>query len=120
MSRHHDDWTHGEPRLVLGVCDDCENRWYLPRDHCPRCGSGRSSSRQSSGDGLCVAVTRSHVTGEVGGAPLSLALVQLDEGPVVMGRVRDELVPGDRARVEFVPDGTGTALVPSFSRRALT
>lgn len=120
MSRHLGDWTQGCARLLIAVCADCGNTWYLPKDRCPRCGSARQSSVQPSGEGRCVAVTLLHVTGEAGGAPLSLALVQLDEGPVVMGRVDDDLAPGDSARVHFLPSGTETTPIPSFSRKAVT
>jgi hypothetical protein len=50
---------------------------------------------------------------------VSLTLVELDEGPVVMGRTHDpDLAPGDRARVDFRPDGPDGGLVPSFAREA--
>lgn len=122
-------WTRGDPRLVVVRCDSCGLRWYLPHEHCPRCGSRDATPFPAAGSGLCVAVTRLHVTadgpaGEV--PPLGLALVELDEGPVVMGRVHDDaLAPGDRARVTFVEDprdaGEGQdrsapSLLPSFGR----
>ena len=124
-------WTRGERRLVLERCERCGLRWYLPHEHCPRCGSTEATPFPAKGRGLCVAVTRVHVTaaGPTGSTPpLGLALVELDEGPVVMGRVHDEaLSPGDRARVAFVEDPRDTvapegarppALFPSFAREA--
>ncbi|WP_028638574.1 Zn-ribbon domain-containing OB-fold protein [Nocardioides sp. URHA0032] len=108
------DWTGGEPRLVLTVCARCGNHWYLPREHCPVCGSDDTDELVAAGAGLCVAVTHVHVTTEAGAAPVWLTLVELDEGPVVMGRASEGLAPGDRARVSFLPDGDG--LVPSFTR----
>jgi uncharacterized OB-fold protein len=122
------DWTQGEPRLVVVRCDRCGTRWYLRRQHCPHCGSRDWTPSAAEGRGLCVAVTRLHVTtGPADGPdPLGLALVQLDEGPTVMGRVHDDgLAPGDRARVAFVPDPRDVDLpegrsrprvVPSFAR----
>lgn len=118
------DWTQGEPRLVVIRCTRCGNRWYLPREHCPVCGNRKTRRAPAAGGGLCVAVTRLHVTtaGSTGAdGPLGLALVELDEGPLVMGRVHDEaLSPGDRARVAFCADPSGEqgqrALVPSFGR----
>ena len=125
-------WSEGERRLVLVACDRCGLRWYLPHEHCPRCGSTEATPFPAKGRGLCVAVTRVHVTaaGPTGSTPpLGLALVELDEGPVVMGRVHDDaLAPGDRATVAFVEDPRGTdapreprlpALFPSFAREAL-
>lgn len=123
------DWTRGEPRLVVVRCDRCGMRWYLPRAHCPLCGSRDATPSPAGGRGLCVAVTRLHVTTagpDDDSPPLGLALVELDEGPLVMGRVHDDaLAPGDRARVSFVEDAPDAdrpedrprpRLVPSFAR----
>ncbi|MGZ4465362.1 MAG: Zn-ribbon domain-containing OB-fold protein [Nocardioides sp.] len=112
------DWTRGEPRLVLTTCGRCTHVWQLPHRHCPVCGSDDHDHEPARGTGLCVAVTRVHVTAD-GGDPVALALVELDEGPLVMGRLHDDgLAPGDRAAVDFRPDGPGAALVPSFAREA--
>lgn len=121
------DWTRGEPRLVVVRCNRCGTRWYLPRAHCPVCRGREATPSPAGGGGLCVAVTRLHVT--VAGPsddspPLGLALVELDEGPLVMGRVHDDaLAPGDRARVAFLPDAPvdersadRPRLIPSFAR----
>jgi uncharacterized OB-fold protein len=106
------DWTDGVPRLVVTRCSRCGNHWYLPREHCTVCGSGETTAAAAGGAGLCVAVTRLHVTAD-GSDPIALGLVELDEGPTVMGRVHDDtLAPGDRARVAFL----GSPAVPSFSR----
>lgn len=118
------DWTTGEPRIVVVACDQCGHRWYLPRRGCPLCGGTTVTRRVAEGGGTCVAVTWLHTRG--GGATSAadgrghgLALVELDEGPVVMGRVHlpdlgPELVPGSRARVELrAEDGV---LLPSFTR----
>ena len=117
MSDDQVDWTVGEPAMLVVTCGPCGNRWYLPRAHCPVCGSARTTVEPARGRGLCVAVTRLHVTARDEGGPVGLGLLELDEGPLVMGRVHDdELAPGDRARVDFRPDGVGGALVPSFAR----
>lgn len=106
------DWTGGVHHLLVTTCSRCGNRWYLPREHCPVCGSAETTAEPAAGTGLCVAVTRLHVTGD-GAGPVVLALIELDEGPTVMGQVHDEnLAPGDRARVGFV----GSPIVPSFTR----
>lgn len=118
------DWTQGEPRLVVVRCDVCGARWYLRRERCPNCGSRHSTPSAADGGGLCVALTRLHVTSD-GTEPVALALVELDEGPTVLGRVHDAgLAPGDRARVAFVPDARDAEgeerprprVVPSFAR----
>ena len=107
-----EDWTTGVPTLLVTTCDRCGNRWYLPRQHCPVCGGAETTASTATGSGLCVAVTRLHVTAD-GSPPLSLCLVELDEGPTVLGRVHDaELAPGERARLDFL----GAPAVPSFAR----
>jgi uncharacterized OB-fold protein len=119
MSGQARDWTGGEPRLVVHTCSRCRDTWYLPHEHCPVCGSPLAEQASADGSGLCVAVTRLLVTAddETSGAPVRLALVELDEGPLVMGRVHDDaLMPGDRARADFRHDGHGGTLVPSFAR----
>lgn len=120
MRRPVRDWTDGEPVLVVTSCGRCGNHWYLPQEHCPVCGSEDHEDLPARGGGLCVAVTKLHVTGGPGGAevgPFRMALVELDEGPVVMGRAHDaDLGPGDRAAVEFRHDGHEGVLVPSFAK----
>lgn len=116
MSAPAADWVSGEPVLLVSVCARCSNTWYLPAEHCPVCGSGDHDTRPARGTGLCVGLTRLHVRADGGDGVLVLGLLELDEGPVVMGRVHDLLLgPGDRARVEFRPDGPDGALVPSFA-----
>lgn len=113
------DWTGGEPRFILAGCDACNSLWYLPRENCPYCGSREATPRAAAGTGLCVGVTRLHVTVDGSPTPRALVLVELDEGPLVMGRTHDDaLAPGDRAVVEFRAAGHGRSLVPSFSRKA--
>jgi len=112
------DWTTGAERVVLTSCNSCLTTWYLPHENCPSCQSRRFSRSEAAGEGLCVAVTALHVTAEAEApGPLELALVELDEGPVMMGRVRGPLRPGDRARLEFVT-GMDDRLLPSFARGA--
>lgn len=114
------DWTSGEARLVVSACRRCHNHWYLPRLHCPVCGSTGADRVEASGTGLCVAVTRLHGSADEG-APVRLALVELDEGPLALGRVHGtDLRPGDRARVAFLHAGHEQQLVPSFEREAAT
>jgi uncharacterized OB-fold protein len=115
------DWTQGEPRIVVTSCVRCGNHWYLPHVLCPVCGNGDTDQAAAVGAGLCVAVSRVHVTTDAESGPVVLVLVELDEGPVVMGRSHDDgLAPGDRASVGFRPDGDEQALVPSFARERTT
>ncbi|HRD59784.1 MAG TPA: zinc ribbon domain-containing protein [Nocardioides sp.] len=118
MSEPVPDWTAGEPVLFVTVCSLCGTTWYLPAEHCPVCGSGDHDVRAARGTGLCVAVTRVHVRADADDGVLCLGLLELDEGPVVMGRVHDpDLAAGDRARIEFRTDGPDGGLLPSFARQ---
>jgi uncharacterized OB-fold protein len=113
------DWTRGGPRFVLAVCDECSNTSYLPAEHCSRCGARGRTPRVAVGTGTCVSVTWVHVTVDGRGDPAGLVLVELDEGPVVMGRTAErELRPGDGVGVAFESPGAGGGLVPVFSRKA--
>lgn len=115
------DWTSGEPRLLVSSCRRCQNHWYLPRHHCPVCGSATADRLPATGVGLCVAVTRLHVSTGQSDDPVRLALVELDEGPLVLGRVHGtDLNPGDRARVRFRHAGHEQQPVPSFEREVTT
>lgn len=114
------DWTTGEPRLVVHCCDGCREVWYLPRERCLACRSSSSTPVTADGDGLCVAVSRVYVGVHGSDEPLGLVLVELDEGPVVMGRVQPEttppLGPGDRVQVSFLR-GEDEQLLPHFTRK---
>jgi uncharacterized OB-fold protein len=105
------DWTGGTPQIVVSTCTACGTAWYLPREHCPTCGLDRVTEAPSRGAGRCVAVTRVHLTT---GGPVALALVELDEGVLVLARARDGLAPGDRARLGFTRTGGG--LLPCAAR----
>lgn len=105
------DWTDGEPLLLYGECRACGQRWALPRERCPRCGSDKTSRRPSSGRGTVVAVTVVHRApgGDVHPpTPFGLCLVVLAEGVRVMGRADPALAVGDHVTVAF-PAG-----VPEF------
>lgn len=106
------DWTRGVPRVLVTTCLRCGRAWYLPHEHCPVCGATRHRTARPAGSGTCVAVTRVHATAVAGADPVDLALVELDEEVLVLGRADGPLRPGDRVRLAVREDPTGTALVP--------
>jgi uncharacterized OB-fold protein len=110
------DWTTGVARIVVSTCDNCGNVWYLPHERCPACWATESRSAAAAGTGLCVAVTQVHVTLD-GGGPVGLALAELDEGVLVLGRAGGPLRAGDRVTVHFEQSGD-TELAPTFRRSA--
>jgi uncharacterized protein len=113
------DWTAGEPVLLVRRCDACGQRWYLPRDACPRCGGVAISAEPSAGRGVVVAATTVHRTtsSEPASGPIGIALVDLDEGVRVMGRCPPSTSIGRRVVVRFVARPAADAapsIVPSF------
>ncbi|MBN9110697.1 MAG: hypothetical protein J0I34_18200 [Pseudonocardia sp.] len=100
-----DDWTDGEPRIVVSVCDDCGHCWYLRRERCPRC-AGSASPTIASGAGTVVAAT----AGDRG----AIALVDLAEGVRVLGRCDPSLRPGAAIRLTFRGGADDPVAVPYF------
>ena len=77
--------------LVGEVCPHCEGKIFPPRDVCPHCGNEARTTFTFSGRGTVYSFT--HVTEAPAGfeqtAPYTVALVQLDEGPVVTAQLTD-------------------------------
>lgn len=82
--------------LAVSVCRACGRTLFPSRVLCPGCG-GASWRREPAEEGVVEEVT---VAGDAGGAPVRLATVRLDSGPVVVAGLGDELGPG--ARVQLV------------------
>ena len=96
-----------EGRLLVGYCVDCEEHFFYPRRHCPRCGFGEAEYVEAEGTGTVHART---IVRQAGGAfaeatPYVLAYVELDEGPRmltnVVGADPETVDVGDRVEVTF-------------------
>ncbi len=84
-------------RLIAGECENCGAVNYPPRQACTACRASRFSDRALSGRGEIYTFT--HIAR--GGAPaefddqqtmagiITVAVVQLDEGPRVVGQIVD-------------------------------
>ena len=76
-----------EHRLELPHCEDCDSAFFHPRVICPRCGSRAIRWVRSDGRGIlysfCVQY-RSAIPG-LTSSPFVTALVDLDDGPRMMG-----------------------------------
>ena len=74
--------------LVLPHCLDCARPFFYPRVLCPTCGSRNLTWVEASGLGtlhsFCVHY-HSAVPGLIGSVPFTTALVDLAEGPRLMG-----------------------------------
>ena len=77
--------------LVGEVCDSCEERIFPPRDCCPGCGEEAKTLYTFSGRGAVYSFTR--VTEVPAGfeeqAPYTIAMVRLEEGPLVTAQLTD-------------------------------
>lgn len=75
-------------RLVVKGCRDCGARHWYPRAHCPRCGSPETEWVHSAGRGRIHSYTTIHRAQQASfrdRVPYTLALVDLDEGPRILG-----------------------------------
>jgi uncharacterized OB-fold protein len=85
-----DGCRRGELRLQR--CDDCGTARFAPRPACPRCASLRYAWFIASGRGKVYSWTIVHaptLPAFADRVPYAMALVELDEGPFLVGQLRD-------------------------------
>ncbi|HEY60660.1 MAG TPA: Zn-ribbon domain-containing OB-fold protein [Anaerolineae bacterium] len=77
--------------LVGETCPHCGARIFPARDVCPQCGGEAKESFKFSGKGKVFSFTRMHSVpaGFERNAPYTVALVKLEEGPVVTAQLTD-------------------------------
>jgi len=77
--------------LVGEVCEHCEAKLFPPRDICPECGEEAKTLFQFSGRGEVYSHTMVYDApqGYESQAPYSLAMVKLEEGPLVTAQLTD-------------------------------
>ncbi|MEW6094504.1 MAG: Zn-ribbon domain-containing OB-fold protein [Chloroflexota bacterium] len=77
--------------LVGEVCPHCEAKIFPPRDICPQCGGEAKSTFAFSGKGEVYSFTTIYEapTGFDETAPYTVALVKLEEGPIVTAQLTD-------------------------------
>jgi uncharacterized OB-fold protein len=108
----------GEGTLVLPFCAQCDSFFYYPRRWCPTCWSDDVSWRASAGAGTIYAATETHVPFQgvsEADLPVTLLLVDLDEGVRVAGRGTpgsSGLDIGARVAIQFGADPATE--VPTF------
>ncbi len=90
LSQH---WRLKQQRyaLVGEICPHCEVKIFPPRDICPDCGQDAKTTFQFSGKGEVYSFTtvRQAPAGHEENAPYTLALVRLEEGPMVAAQLTD-------------------------------
>jgi len=90
VSRH---WRLRQQRyaLVGEVCPHCDVKIFPPRDICPDCGQDAKTLYQFSGRGEVFSYTTVHdaPAGYEENAPYTVALVKLEEGPMLTAQLTD-------------------------------
>ncbi len=77
--------------LVGEVCPHCDAKIFPPRDVCPSCGGEAKTAYAFSGRGQVYSYTRM-AEGPAGfdeNAPYTVALIKLEEGPLVTAQLTD-------------------------------
>jgi uncharacterized OB-fold protein len=77
--------------LVGEVCPHCEAKLFPPRDVCPECGGEAKTLYNFSGRGQVYSYTTIYEppAGYEEQAPYTVAIVKLDEGPMVTAQLTD-------------------------------
>ena len=87
------NWRLRRQRYALEgeQCDHCRGYIFPPRDICPHCGEEARSAKTMSGKGEVYSFTVVHEppTGYETQAPYAVALVKLEEGPLVTAQLTD-------------------------------
>jgi uncharacterized OB-fold protein len=79
-----------EHRMVIPRCNVCGRCWFPPTPGCPNCGANDFAFVEASGRGTLyswVVVQRALHPDFVQDVPYTIALVELEEGPRVFGRL---------------------------------
>ena len=78
-------------QLVGEVCDNCGNKIFPPRDICPECGQDAKTLYAFSGRGEVYSFTTIYdaPAGYETQTPYTVALVKLDEGPIITAQLTD-------------------------------
>ena len=77
--------------LVGEVCDNCDAKLFPPRDICPDCGEEAKTLYSFSGNGEVYSYTTVYdpPAGFEESAPYTVAIIQLEEGPLVTAQLTD-------------------------------
>ncbi len=77
--------------LVGEVCPHCDAKLFPPRDICPNCGQEARKEYQFSGKGEVFSYTTIYdaPAGYESNVPYTVALVKLEEGPMVTAQLTD-------------------------------
>jgi uncharacterized OB-fold protein len=115
------DWlaAAADRRLVVQRCARCGHHQHYPRYICTQCGEQQLEFVPVAGKGAVWSFTEVHrAPAPDMDTPYTVALVRLDEGPVLLTHlVYPDPVCDDRVQVEWSQRGDASAL-PVFGREA--
>ena len=87
------DWRNRSQRLSLvgEVCPTCGEKLFPPRDVCPHCQGPAKTPFQFCGKGqvYSFSIMRHAPAGFEAGLPYAVALIKLDEGPLITAQLTD-------------------------------
>ena len=90
IARH---WRLKNQRYQLAgeICPHCESKIFPPRDVCPECGGEAKEAYTFSGRGEVYSYTTVYdaPTGFKENSPFTVALIKLEEGPMVTAQMTD-------------------------------
>lgn len=102
--------------LLLQRCGSCEEHIFYPRSVCPHCMASDPEWVRSSGRGTVYSFTVAHrpAAGFEGQEPYAVALVELEEGVRIMGRLEAESPAVGMAVIAAFAEAPGGLHVPYF------
>ncbi|MGQ3049204.1 MAG: Zn-ribbon domain-containing OB-fold protein [Niveispirillum sp.] len=76
--------------LRLQRCVACQDSYFPPRPFCPKCGSREVEVYRASGNAILWSYVINHLPrADFGSEPYAIAVVKLDEGPMMMTNIVD-------------------------------
>jgi uncharacterized OB-fold protein len=108
-------------QLLMQKCEDCGNLTFYPVYICPVCSSGKLAWTELSGRGRVHSVTIVHRPATpvfASATPYVLALIEVDEGPIMMSNIvgPNALQTKIDDSVEVVFEDVGGVTLPRFRR----
>lgn len=108
-------------QLLMQKCEDCDNLTFYPVYICPVCSSEKLAWTGLSGRGRVHSVTIVHRPATpvfASATPYALALIEVDEGPIMMSNIvgLDALQTKIDDRVGVVFEDIGDVTLPRFRR----
>lgn len=106
-------------RLIGDQCLECKEVFFPPRDICPDCGAEAKDTYQFNGKGEVYSWTTVYDApgGFEGQAPYTLAMVRLDEGPLVTAQLTD--LGGERPEIGMPVEMTTRLLRSAGDERGM-